>query len=92
MGGRNRPTNGTRRLRDRDVTAPDAEEADEEGPAARIDSSRCIHDDFNSDGNTSHVARTRTEGVLSGRAKPMGVDRTAVIYLCLFTIMIVCST
>ena len=37
------------------MTAPDAEEADEEGPAARIDSSRCIHDDVNSDGNTSHV-------------------------------------
>ena len=51
-----------RRLRDRDVTAPDAEEADEEGPAARIDSSRCIHDDVNSDGNTSHGARTRTHG------------------------------
>jgi len=51
-----------RRLRDRDVTAPDAEEADEEGPAARIDSSRCIHDDVNSDGNTSHGARTRTAG------------------------------
>ena len=51
-----------RRLRDRDVTAPDAEEADEEGPAARIDSSRCIHDDVISDGTTSHVARTRTAG------------------------------
>ena len=44
------------------MTAPDAEEADEEGPAARIDSSCCIHDDVNSDGNTSHVARTRTHG------------------------------
>ena len=45
-------------LRDHDVTAPDAEE----GPAARIDSSRCIHDDVKSDGNTSHVALTRTHG------------------------------
>ena len=71
MGGRNRSTNRQdtteqtykrRRLRDRDFTAPDAEEADEEGPAARIDSSRCIHDDVNTDGNTSHGARTQTHG------------------------------
>ena len=51
-----------RRLRDRDVTAPDAEEADEEGAAARIDSSRCFHDDVISDGDTSHAARTQTDG------------------------------
>ena len=51
-----------RRLRDRDVTAPDAEEADEAAPAARIDSSCCIHDDVISDSNTSHVARARTDG------------------------------
>ena len=49
-------------LRDRDLMDPDAEEADEEGAAARIDSSRCIHDDVISDGNTSHAARTRADG------------------------------
>ena len=47
----------TRRLRDRDVTAPDAEEAD----IARIDSSRCIYDDVISD-SSRRVACTRTDG------------------------------
>ena len=46
-----------RRLRDRDVTAPDAEEAN----AARIDSSRCIYDDVISD-SSRRVACTRTDG------------------------------
>ena len=47
----------TRLLRDRDVTAPDAEEAD----IARIDSSRCIYDDVISD-SSRRVACTRTDG------------------------------
>ena len=39
------------------------------------------------------LAHGRTEGALSDRAMPLGVDRTAVIYLCLFIIVIVlCST
>ena len=71
------------------MTAPDAEEADEEGVAARIDRSRCIHDGVISDGDTSHVARTRTDG---RRTLGQGeAPRTAVIYLCLF-ILVICST
>ena len=50
-------TQQARRLRDRDVTAPDAEEAD----TARIDSSRCIYDDVISD-SSKRVACTRTDG------------------------------
>jgi hypothetical protein len=51
-------THKRRRLRDRDVTAPDAQEA----AVTRIDSSRCIHDDVISDSNSRHVARTRNDG------------------------------
>jgi hypothetical protein len=49
-----------RRLRVRDVTAPDAEDADKEEAAARIDSNCCIDDDVMSASNVVHATRTRT--------------------------------
>ena len=84
-----------RRLRNRDVTAPDAEEADEEGAAARIDSSCCIHDDVNSDGNTSHGARTRTAGrrtLGQGDAPGSRWDCCCLFIYVYFLVIVFCST